>query len=324
MKGISKRRPHGLGDPLLGEVMKAHGLDELPLWKSRPKAALACMARWQELAKDRDGPVAAKGAGTADAAAAATTTTKEFTEEIKAHARALGADVVGCARLTPIMLNDNADLAHRNIIAMIVHEDYNVVLGGPRAIERVSLGTYVRCAEIATALAAHIRSLGYPAIAHHNGSDDIQAIPAMLAAGFGELGKHGSLIHPEWGASHRPGFVTTDLPLEYDAPVVFGVQDTCATCNLCVNNCPGDAIPMHDHVVTEGVKRWLTDVEKCYVYSRLREEYCHICVDVCPYIHKVNRDPVRKQTYKSYMKARKERGYSTPAWFVDDDTAAAE
>ena len=86
--------------------------------------------------------------------------------------------------------------------------------------------------------------------------------------------------------------------------------------------------PLHDHVITEGVKRWLTDVEKCYVYSRLREQYCHICVDVCPYVHKVNNDPVRKrtykQTYKRYMRARKERGYKTPAWFVEGDDTAAE
>ncbi len=316
MKGISKRRPHGLGDPLLARVMKDHGLDELPLWKARPKAALACMQRWQDLAKDRDGPVAGGCRRITDLAGT--------TDGIKALARSLGADAVGCAVLTPIMVNDNAELLHRNIIALIVHEDYNVILGGPRAIERESLGTYVRCAEISTALAAHIRAMGYPALAHHNGSDDIQAIPAMIAAGFGEFGKHGSLIHPELGASHRPGFVTTDLPLAYDAPITFGVQDTCERCNLCVNNCPGDAIPMHDHVVTEGVKRWLTDVEKCYVYSRLREQYCHICVDVCPYIHKMNGDPRRKQTFKTYMKARKERGYKTAAWFVEGDTAAAE
>jgi len=160
--------------------------------------------------------------------------------------------------------------------------------------------------------------MGYPALAHHNGAGEIQAIPAMHAAGFGELGKHGSLIHPVYGASHRPGFVTTDLPLALGRPLEFGVQAYCETCNLCVSNCPGEAIP-NDYELTEGIKRWVTDVAKCYPYSRLRAEYCHICVDVCPYVHKENGDPVLKQTYKRYMRKRKKAGYKAPALFPEDE-----
>jgi epoxyqueuosine reductase QueG len=139
----------------------------------------------------------------------------------------------------------------------------------------------------------------------------IQAIPVLYHAGFGELGKHGSLINPDLGANFRPGFVTTTLPLAHDQPLEFGVQDYCLTCNLCRNNCPGDAIPA-DFVMTDGVRRWLTDIEKCYPISRFRDEYCHICVDVCPYIHKENADGRRRDIYKAYMKARKADGYKTP------------
>jgi epoxyqueuosine reductase QueG len=141
----------------------------------------------------------------------------------------------------------------------------------------------------------------------------------MYAAGLGELGKHGSLIHPRLGASHRPGFVTTTLPLTAGAPLVFGVQDVCLSCNLCANNCPGDAIPRDEFVVTEGVRRWLTDVEKCYVYSRLRPQYCHICVDVCPFVHKANGDPLNKERFKRYTAKRKKAGYKTPAWFPEEE-----
>lgn len=128
----------------------------------------------------------------------------------------------------------------------------------------------------------------------------------MYDAGFGELGKHGSLINPAYGASFRPSFVTTDLPLEPDRPHEFGVQDYCESCRLCVNNCPGDAIP-NDHILTEGIKRWLTDIEKCYPYSRLRQEYCHLCVDVCAY-----NAPLHRETYKVFMMGRKTEGYKTP------------
>lgn len=108
------------------------------------------------------------------------------------------------------------------------------------------------------------------------------------------------------GASFRPGFVTTDLPLAEDKPREFGVQDFCMNCNVCMLNCPGDAIPK-DHVMTHGIKRWLIDLEKCYPYSRLRDEYCHLCVDVCPY--NVKSHP---ETYKTFMKERKQVGYKTP------------
>jgi epoxyqueuosine reductase len=183
------------------------------------------------------------------------------------------------------------------------------VLKRSRAIEAETYDVYVRVAEIA----AFIRDMGYPAWAHHNGASEIMAIPTMIQCGFGELGRHGSLINPELSANFRPSFVTTDIPLAHDTPMEFGVQDYCETCNLCRNNCPGDAIAT-DHIVTEGVKRRLIDMEKCYPFSRLNEAYCHICVDVCPYIHKANGEPEKRAMFKAYMKIRKEDGYRSPNW----------
>ena len=60
-------------------------------------------------------------------------------------------------------------------------------------------------------------------------------------------------------------------------------------------------------------------MEKCYDFSRMREQYCHICVDVCPYQHKRSDDPERAKIYKSFMKKRKLAGYRTPSWFIEDE-----
>lgn len=310
MKGTSKIRAQGYGDPALVALMRRHGLESIPLYDNRPPETEAKRRRWTELAKFRDGPVNPTRIDASDAA--------ELTATIKDLARSLGADELGCTRLTPIMLDRSAELDHEFVICILVGENYARTVEGPRAIESESTSVYVKCAEISTSLAAHIRSLGFSAIAHHNGAGEIQAIPAMHASGLGELGKHGSLIHPKLGASFRPSFVTTTLPLVPDDPIVFGVQDTCIHCNLCANNCPGDAIPQHDYIITEGVKRWLTDVDRCYVYSRLRPQYCHICVDACPYVHKASCDPIKKEFYKRYMRNRKQAGYKTPAWFPED------
>jgi epoxyqueuosine reductase len=311
MKGVAAVRRQGTGDPLLKRMLDERGLSEPPLWKHRPPETRARMARWKQLGEVRNGPVNPQRVEMTDV--------DSTTNDIKKLAYDLGASVVGCAALTPIMIAQGVELAHDNILCFVVGEDYGVALNGPRAVETESTSVYVRCAEIATKLAQHIRQMGYEAVAHHNGGDDIMAIPALWAAGFGELGKHGSLIHPKLGASHRPGFVTTTLPLKHDHPISFGVQETCIHCNLCSNNCPPDAIPRDDYVITEGVKRWITDVEKCYAVSRMREQYCHICVDVCPYVHMANGSETKKALYKQYMAKRKKAGYKTPAWFPEDE-----
>jgi epoxyqueuosine reductase len=308
--GTTKRRDHGMNDPLLVEVMQRMGLEKIAFHENRGDETKSLRKRWRELKETRDGPTTSVQRDVTDRSAMAA--------EIKAVARELGADAVGCAELRPVMVDAGVELPHQYVIAFILKEDYGVVEKGPYPIEVEALTTYTRCCELADKLARHIREMGWPAVAHHNGGTEIQAIPAMHTAGLGELGKHGSLIHPEFGASHRPGFVTTDLPLIEDGPTVFGVQDRCMTCNLCAANCPGEAIP-EEFIVTEGVKRWVTEIAKCYPYSRLRDEYCHICVDVCPYIHVENGDQDNRRIYKSYMRKRKAAGYRTPAWHPEDE-----
>ncbi len=301
MIGTSWIRDQHLKDPLLVEMLRRRGMDRLPSL-ANPRT-LAMRERWDALAAERDGPVNPNRAEIDPVAIAA---------DIKRRARELGADDVGATVLRPEYVQLGVDLPHDNVIVIICGEDYSKALEGAEEVEVEAMTTYAKCAEIATALARHIREeLGYEAVAHHNGKVQVQAIPIMHQVGFGELGKHGSLIHRELGANFRPGFVTTTLPIASNSPVEFGVQDYCMTCNLCTNNCPADAIPS-DYIMTEGVKRWLTDIEKCYTVSRLRPEYCHICVDVCPYIQKMNGDTDKRDMYRSYMRARKQAGYKTP------------
>lgn len=304
MKGTSWIREQGMQDALLCAALRDRGMDDVPLWQRSFPERDAAMKHWNDLVPLRDGPVAPERVEVADEAAMA--------DEIKARARALGAADVGMTALRPEFVELGVELPHRNVIAVICYEDYRKSIESPDAVDLEAMSTYAKCADIATELARQIREeLGYPAIAHHNGSFQIQAIPVFYEVGFGELGRHGSLIHPELGSNFRPGFVTTDLPVAYDEPHEFGVQDYCMSCNLCRNNCPGDAIP-DDYIVTEGIKRWLTDIDKCYPISRFREAYCHICVDVCPYIYKENGDAEKRGIFREYMKIRKEEGYKTP------------
>lgn len=304
MIGKSWIREQGLQDSLLVEALRKRDMEDVPLWQRSFPERDAAMEHWNELTPKRDGPVNPEKVEVTDKAAMA--------EEIKKRAKALGAADVGMTALKPEFIELGVDLPYQNVIAVICYEDYAKSLESPDAVDLEAMSTYALCADIATELARQIREeFGYPALAHHNGSFQVQAIPVFNEVGFGELGRHGSLIHPELGANFRPGFVTTDLPVAFDTPIDFGVQDYCMTCNLCRNNCPGDAIP-DDYIVTDGVKRWLTNIDKCYPISRFRESYCHICVDVCPYIYKANGDAERRDMFRQYMKVRKDEGYKTP------------
>ena len=44
----------------------------------------------------------------------------------------------------------------------------------------------------------------------------VNLIPPALACGFGELGKHGSIINRRYGASFRLASVLTEMPLIED------------------------------------------------------------------------------------------------------------
>ena len=301
MIGTSWMREQFMGDPLFVEVLRARGIDNLN--RPRHPRSVAAMKRWEALAALRDGPVNPTRKPVTDLHAQAA--------DIKRRARELGADDVGMTALRPEYISLGIELPHDNVIVVICKEDYARSVEGADAVEVEAMETYAKCAEISTELARYIREdLGYEATAHHNGLVQVMAIPIMHQIGFGELGKHGSLIHPELGSNFRPGSITTTLPVAYDSPIEFGVQDYCLSCNLCSNNCPADAIPS-DFIVTDGVRRWLTDIEKCYSVSRLRPEYCHLCVDVCPYIHKMNGDATKKSIYRTFMQHRKAGGYKT-------------
>jgi hypothetical protein len=173
MIGSSWRREQGLTPPLLRKMLADRGLESVPQWTKKDDVRSAANERWMALADYRDGTVNLEQREITDPG--------HITEEIKAKALELGADIAGCCALTPIMIDDGFDMPHCNVVSFIVKEDYANVLKGSRAIEAETYDVYVRVAEISTELAAFIRDLGYPAWAHHNGIRQIQVIRTSAA-----------------------------------------------------------------------------------------------------------------------------------------------
>ena len=71
---------------------------------------------------------------------------------------------------------------------------------------------------------------------------DFTLIPPALACGFGDLGKHGSIIDRDLGANFRLSAVLTDAPFAPTSTREHGIDAFCASCRICEDACPPEAI----------------------------------------------------------------------------------
>ena len=228
---------------------------------------------WQ--LRRRDGPVREPRREVEDPAA--------MTAEILALARELGAGLAGVAELAPDALFEGRDpgLTGAVMLAFPMRRGEMRFAPQPRAAVEV-MRTYRAAAKVAIRLAGRIRAMGWPARAYGNPNcTDILMIPLAIRAGIGELGKHGSMICREYGSNFRLAAVLTDLPLVPSRPVDVGVDDLCAVCRRCVDDCPPRAIYEEKQLV-RGKRKWYVDFDRCVPYF-VKTTGCAICIEVCPW-----------------------------------------
>ncbi len=203
---------------------------------------------------------------------------------VKAAALELGADDVGiCAFLPEWTYRDRQRPAGEWAIVLGFGHDYANMKNAPSEDAYIEvMDQYGRAGGVAKRLANWIRARGHGAEAKTGPmTEDVLMIPAAIAAGLGELGKHGSLINKQLGSSFRLSMVTTGLPLAADAPEIFGADMFCASCQICANACPPDAIHRERQLV-RGETKWYVDFDKCVPYF-VDNETCGLCLAVCPW-----------------------------------------
>ena len=175
---------------------------------------------------------------------------------------------------------------------MLIDQGYDTMEGasgddwasGPQ-----SMRAYLRGAEIAGVMADFLRKKGFAARSQTNADSDVLQLPLVLLAGLGELSRIGELVlNPFVGPRFKSVVLTTDIPLEVDKPIDFGLQYFCNNCLKCARECPCDAIPFGDKVMFNAYEIWKPDVERCtrYRLTNPKGAACGRCMKTCP-INKV-------------------------------------
>ncbi|MFT3706841.1 MAG: 4Fe-4S dicluster domain-containing protein [Archangium sp.] len=209
---------------------------------------------------------------------------EEWTREVKRAARDAGAELVGVTAVRSEWFFENQpEPTWKWIVMLGVAQDYEAMRTAPEPPSNAEVvRQYGRGIRIAKTLASWLRVRGWDASPHGGPmAGPLVLIPPAIECGFGELGKHGSLINKTYGSNFRLACVMTDVPLLSDVLEKFGAEDFCKLCRLCADECPPDAI-LPEQQLVRGETRWYVDFDKCLPY--FNENYgCGICMVVCPW-----------------------------------------
>lgn len=221
---------------------------------------------------------------------------KRNAEAIKALGYYMGADLVGICRAEPWMYYSHGDEAgepiepyHPYAVVMLIDQGFETMEGssGDDWVSGAqSMRAYMRGALLAGLMAAHLRRLGHSSRVHSNAYSELLHLPAMLMAGLGEMSRIGELVlNPFIGPRSKSVVFTTDLPLQVDRPIDFGLQAVCNMCMKCARECPCNAIPYGPKVMFNGYEIWKPDVDKCgrYRLTNAKGSACGRCMKTCPY-----------------------------------------
>lgn len=210
-----------------------------------------------------------------------------WTADIKKFALENEADLVGIVPLKQEYVYEGYEINEPWIVMIGVAMDHERLNSAPDSLDEptsaVEVGEqYNRAARVSRNLTNYIMEQGHYAKAYAGPyASALLMIPPAIAAGFGELGKHGSLINRTYGSSFRLSAVTTEMPLLADAPDVFGADDFCSSCQVCTKACPPGAISPEKQTV-RGVEKWYVDFDKCIPYFG-EVLGCGICIGRCPW-----------------------------------------
>ncbi len=192
-------------------------------------------------------------------------------------------DKVGVTKFKSIWCFEGNEIAFKYIVVLGFKHNYENIKQSPKPEGGLEvMRQYKRAAYAAKYFANWLRNNGWDAEPITGPmSGKITMIPPAIEAGFGELGKHGSIINPEFGSNFRLSAVLTDCPLPLSFKKNHGIDDFCMNCKVCENACPPEAM-FNEKKTVRGVKKWYVDFDKCLPFFN-EHQGCGICIAVCPW-----------------------------------------
>ena len=184
-----------------------------------------------------------------------------------------------------VSIDGSVTLPHVIVLGLPMRYEETMAAPEPKAGQEVTRN-YMELGFLTLALGRWLREHGYAAQVHHPRGDETMScealyIPHAIAAGLGELGRHGSMISRESGSRIRLSMVATDAPIPDAGEQPFGVAEFCTWCTRCLTACPVDAIP-EARTTLRGSFRFIVDTSACLPYFA-ETDGCSICIALCPY-----------------------------------------
>lgn len=206
-----------------------------------------------------------------------------WTEALDEFIHAGVCDLTGVAEMCDSWVLEGHEITHSRVIMLGVQHDYDEISQAPDKTAGLEvMAQYTRAAAAAKSVASWLREQGWDAEAVTGPmTGALLMIPPALACGFGELGKHGSIINPAVGSSFRLSAVLTDAPFEPTPEKETGIDGFCTNCRICEDACPPEAIHAEKQTV-RGATKWYVDFDKCLPFFN-QTHGCAICIAVCPW-----------------------------------------
>ena len=206
-----------------------------------------------------------------------------WTSDLQRYAETADFEMVGVAEMREAYKLSGARIPETRVVMIGVAHDYDAISNAPGTTAGAEVvRQYGRAAAGAKALANWIKAHGWPARAVTGPmTGDLLMIPPAIDCGLGELGKHGSIISAEHGASFRLSAVLTDAPFAPTPPRELHVDAFCLNCRICEDACPPEAL-FPDKQMVRGVEKWYVDFDRCLPFFN-EHQGCAICIAVCPW-----------------------------------------
>lgn len=217
-----------------------------------------------------------------------------LSRHLKAMGYFLGADIIGIGKLpqsavyTHNMKGTEIEAPYKYAIVFLCRKHDPTISassGWEEIVDGASFQAYQRLAMQTETMANYMRRLGWDATAS-NMNRYLTLMPQIvLDAGLGEVSRMGIILSPFLGANFKAACVLTNMELETDGYIDFGLQEYCSNCTLCAEQCPPRAITKGPKTLYNGYYTWKLNSKLCSDFDVLNKEgcVCGRCTKVCPW-----------------------------------------